>query len=564
MKHDVFISHAHKDKNIADAICGKLESAHLKCWTTARGVSSSEDWTEDARNAIASSRVIVLVLSENANAAPHIKRDIAHAFYMRRAIIPFRLAETLPRREILFYLGNAPWFDAPDPPTEEHLEALTIRVKELMPGSAGDAGNATPPESERNDPASLDLADSWFGAPQTSHYQTLGTLKWVAIATSLCALALFLWFALRQTGEWASMPESHHQSIDRALSLSPTPSPRAGGDASESKQTSTFTRFGLWQGASGTPTPFVQGPQVPPLNTPVERSANAISLPQGDVTPGERTGELASEPRPRHLPPVTHGVSHERHPQFPGTQSKETRRIADLENQRDFLRRQLRDTEAKVLAIQKNADLVASQRDELQTQLIESQEKAQIAQKSADTAAIQLEELRDKLKEAENRALTAKKNEELVRTQRDVLQTQLQETTGEAQAAQKNADFATRQRDALQSEMAELRERAQLAETKANLAASRREAMVAELKKMEEEKAQEKKAQLDQHGSDVAELSNIAPDTQFQEVRQVAQPAQGDAEFAQMQPPNPGQNAEPAPLTQSLDSSLQPAGPSGN
>src|SRR5208282_1498098 len=32
MEHDVFISHAHKDKSIADAICEKLESARLRCW----------------------------------------------------------------------------------------------------------------------------------------------------------------------------------------------------------------------------------------------------------------------------------------------------------------------------------------------------------------------------------------------------------------------------------------------------------------------------------------------------------------------------------------------------
>ena len=112
MKHDVFVSHAHKDKSIADAICEKLESAQLKCWTAARGVSAGEDWTEAIRNGIESSRVIVLVLTENANAAPDIKREIAHACYMRRVIIPFRLAETLPRREILFYLGHVPWLNA--------------------------------------------------------------------------------------------------------------------------------------------------------------------------------------------------------------------------------------------------------------------------------------------------------------------------------------------------------------------------------------------------------------------------------------------------------------------
>ena len=124
--------------------------------------------------------------------------------------------------------------------------------------------------------------------------------------------------------------------------------------------------------------------------------------------------------------------------------------------------------------------------------------------------------------------------------------------------------MATRQRDALQSEIGEVRERAQLAETNANLAASQRDAMEAELKKKEKEEAPEKNAQLNQHSSDLAELPSNTPDTQFQEVRRDAQPAHEDAEFAQMQPPNPGQNAKPAPLIQPLDSPVQPTSPSRN
>ena len=52
MEHDVFISHAHKDKSIADAICEKLESARLRCWIPARDISAGEDWTEVTWNAI--------------------------------------------------------------------------------------------------------------------------------------------------------------------------------------------------------------------------------------------------------------------------------------------------------------------------------------------------------------------------------------------------------------------------------------------------------------------------------------------------------------------------------
>ena len=88
MAHDVFISHAHRDKRIADAICERLESVQVRCWIAERDIAAGENWTEATRNAIGSSRVMVLMLSENANAAPHIEREIAHAFYTRRNYPP--------------------------------------------------------------------------------------------------------------------------------------------------------------------------------------------------------------------------------------------------------------------------------------------------------------------------------------------------------------------------------------------------------------------------------------------------------------------------------------------
>src|SRR5260370_16823853 len=119
MRDDVFIGHAHKDKSVADAICEKLESAGVRCWIAGRDISAGEDWTAATWNAIGSSRVMVLLLSENANSAPHIQREIAHAFYTRRIIIPFRLTNNLPTRDFLFSLrhfSSLPSFHPPASP----------------------------------------------------------------------------------------------------------------------------------------------------------------------------------------------------------------------------------------------------------------------------------------------------------------------------------------------------------------------------------------------------------------------------------------------------------------
>jgi hypothetical protein len=563
MKHAVYVSHAFEDKSIADAIYGKLESAHLKCWKATWGTAALEDWREPGRKAIASSRVVVVVLSENANAAPHLEREIALATSLRRILVPFRLAETTPRPEIRFYLSKVPWVNAPNPPGQEHLEALTARIRELMSGYTRSV-DASPLQREGKKAASFSPANSRFGDLKGSGNRTPGILKWVSFATFLCAGVLFLWFAFRQTKEWASLAESRRRSMDHASSLAPTPSIQAAKDVPESKQAPAFTRFGLWQADNSSPAPSVQGSQDPPLNMPAE-SANATISPQGDVTPVERVVDgLDSEPRSRRLPLVTHRVSPDHHPQFPGTQVKEARKIANLENQRDSLRGQLKDTEANVLAMQKNADRVTIQRDELRTRLSESEEKREIGQENLEILARELDKLRDQLKESESRVLTLQKSEELMKGQRDALQIGLQETEGEAQAAQKNADLAIDQRDALQSQIGEMRARALRAEASANLAASQRDVAVTELKKREEEEAGEKKARLNQHAAGLAELPESAPDTQFEEVRPDGRPAGESTELAQTLPPNPGHKVQPAPYTQTLDSFVQPTGPSGN
>jgi hypothetical protein len=288
MAHDVFISHAHKDKKIADAICEKLESAEMRCWIAPRDISAGEDWTVATRNAIGSSRVMVLVFSENANAAPHIEREIAHAFYTGRTIIPFRLAETLARRDFLFYLGDVRWFDAFGPHPEQHLDALTVRIKGLPLGPAA-TSNAPSSHSANKRTAALSSLNSWKGELRTSNYQPQQIFKRVVIAASVFAGLWLLWLASRQTKLGASPEESNFGSTNSGRRSSLDSPSQARGDASAPTPRYAFTRLGLWVAVNPSPTPLVQpGPQDTPSTMPPGQSASATPSPPPDV--GENAG----------------------------------------------------------------------------------------------------------------------------------------------------------------------------------------------------------------------------------------------------------------------------------
>jgi TIR domain len=173
MTHDVFVSHAHKDQRIADAICEKLESIGVSCWLTARDISPGEDWTQVTRNAIESSRLMVLVLSENANAVPHIEREIAHAFYTQRAILPVRLTRTPPPREFILYLGDVCWFDLFGAPVEKRLEALAATIDGIVRGPR----DARPSPSVIKTATTLDISNTSTRTLRSSHNRTLKILK---------------------------------------------------------------------------------------------------------------------------------------------------------------------------------------------------------------------------------------------------------------------------------------------------------------------------------------------------------------------------------------------------
>jgi hypothetical protein len=403
MEHDVFISHAHKDKNIADAICEKLESAHLKCWMTARAISASEDRTETTRNAIGSSRVMVLVLSENANSAPHIRREIAHAFYTRRTIIAFRLSNTLPRRDFLFYLGNASWFDAHGPDPEQHLEALTARITNLVAGRAATSNAMLPPGAIKTTP--LNFLSSSIGALRASHYRTLGILKWVTIGAFIFALVWILWFALRQKGD-VSLAENNVRSIDSGPTASLDSSSQAGGDSPGSKPGYIFTRFGLWEPANSSPTPLVQqGPPDMSSTSPTERSASATPSPGSDIdkkAAGEaerlaaQDSESVMSAQEDPARKINRREGHRGNTLSKGHNGKssasEDSRFAKIKSRVEPGARLLATPrepkgEQDARQAQQNADLATKQNSALESQLKKAQEDAQQAQQNADLAA---------------------------------------------------------------------------------------------------------------------------------------------------------------------------------
>jgi hypothetical protein len=114
MSHDVFISYASEDKEVAERVCRALEEQDIPCWIAPRDIPFGVDYEEAIVDAISASPLLVLILSASSNRSPYVRREIQSACAENSAtqIIPFRIEDIPYSKTLRFYLGSTQWLDA--------------------------------------------------------------------------------------------------------------------------------------------------------------------------------------------------------------------------------------------------------------------------------------------------------------------------------------------------------------------------------------------------------------------------------------------------------------------
>ena len=132
MAHDVFVSYSQKDKATADAAVARLEQDGSRCWIAPRDILPGTSWGDAIAEAIAASRVMVLVLSANSNRSRQVIREVERAVAGDVVILPFRIEPVDPTGAMAYFLGTEHWLDALTPPMERHIERLSRTVRLLL------------------------------------------------------------------------------------------------------------------------------------------------------------------------------------------------------------------------------------------------------------------------------------------------------------------------------------------------------------------------------------------------------------------------------------------------
>lgn len=201
MPHDVFVSHAAKDKPIADATCAKLEAAGIRCWIAPRDVQPGRSFAGEITRAIEASKAMVLIFSSQSNVSEQVLREVQLAVHNHLHVVQLRIEDADLSDDLEYFLSTPHWLEAITPPLEAHLERLTCSIQSLL----------NVPESQKEVTPPLDPAERIVNtrirepklASTIPPHRPGARLRWIIAIAAVFTSVLVLFFIL--TGRTARL-----------------------------------------------------------------------------------------------------------------------------------------------------------------------------------------------------------------------------------------------------------------------------------------------------------------------------------------------------------------------
>jgi hypothetical protein len=132
MAHETFISHSSQDKIVADAITAALEQADIRCWIAPRDIRPGDSWGGAIVTGIEESRVMVVIFSAKSNDSKQVMREVERAVQNDVVVVPFRIEDVKPTKDMEYFLSSTHWLDAMSPEMDAHLQELTKTVSNIL------------------------------------------------------------------------------------------------------------------------------------------------------------------------------------------------------------------------------------------------------------------------------------------------------------------------------------------------------------------------------------------------------------------------------------------------
>jgi hypothetical protein len=150
---------------VATAACAHLEGRGIRCWIAPRDPIPGIPYGRQLVDAIAQTRVVILIFSSHANASEAVLSELELAHKRGKNIIPFRIELVLPEGDLEYYIQRVHWLDAMTPPMEKRLDELVTLVQRILESAPAPAPAASPAEVAASERVLIEAAPSVAVAP---------------------------------------------------------------------------------------------------------------------------------------------------------------------------------------------------------------------------------------------------------------------------------------------------------------------------------------------------------------------------------------------------------------
>lgn len=128
MKYDIFISYSRKDTKIADRICAALDRVGITYFIDRKGIAGGMEFPAVLADAIADSRIFLLLASENSYESPYTNKEIYFAFNCKCMMLPYIIDGSQLPMHLQFTFADINWRTITEHPVDTVLVADLLQL----------------------------------------------------------------------------------------------------------------------------------------------------------------------------------------------------------------------------------------------------------------------------------------------------------------------------------------------------------------------------------------------------------------------------------------------------
>ncbi|MCK5132431.1 MAG: TIR domain-containing protein [Candidatus Sabulitectum sp.] len=132
----IFISHSSRNTEEVHRLVKSLEREGLKYWIASRDIKPGDSWATSIMNAIESSSVMLLLLSESANSSQQVSREIEEAVRLNIPILPVIMGSFEISKGLMYFINSHQWIDAYHKNDSEWISAAVSTLKRYSSSNA--------------------------------------------------------------------------------------------------------------------------------------------------------------------------------------------------------------------------------------------------------------------------------------------------------------------------------------------------------------------------------------------------------------------------------------------